>query len=247
MLLMAKKRPDPRRWRHAHWIRPVCKRHGGVGPELTTWKRDQSDEKIRHKGRPPGPVDRDLPLLPEAMREIMGDHAAFTVRNKKFVYYLHDHHGDGIISVCFKTEPGENEVLLASDTTRFYSPAYIGPRGWVGLRLDVGKIDWAEVDDQDVGLAEGENLVERSPLLVGACHLQVLKLEEDAVVDEFGKRVGVGAGRDEYGAADPLSRFLNFLQRKHEPFQKTEIARGCGARRGQNRPQTRSREMRFAA
>jgi hypothetical protein len=85
--------------------------------------------------------------LPEAKRETMGDHAAFTVRDKKFVYYLHDHHGDGIISVCFRTEPGENEVLLASDTTRFYSPAYIGPRGWVGLRLDVGKIDWAEVAD----------------------------------------------------------------------------------------------------
>jgi len=85
--------------------------------------------------------------LPEAKREVMGDHAAFTVRDKKFVYYLHDHHGDGIISVCFKTEPGENEVLLASGPTRFYSPAYIGPRGWVGLRLDAGKIDWTEVAD----------------------------------------------------------------------------------------------------
>jgi hypothetical protein len=85
--------------------------------------------------------------LPEAKRETMGDHAAFTVRDKKFVNYLHDHHGDGIISVCFRTEPGQNDVLLASDATRFYSPAYIGPRGWVGLRLDVGKIDWAEVND----------------------------------------------------------------------------------------------------
>jgi phosphoribosylglycinamide formyltransferase-1 len=67
------------------------------------------------------------------------------VRDKKFAYYLHDHHGDGIISVCFRTEPGENEVLLSSDTVRFYRPAYIGPRGWVGLRLDVGRIDWSEV------------------------------------------------------------------------------------------------------
>ena len=24
-------------------------------------------------------------------------------------------------------------------------PAYVGPRGWVGLRLDVGKPDWLEV------------------------------------------------------------------------------------------------------
>jgi predicted DNA-binding protein (MmcQ/YjbR family) len=26
-------------------------------------------------------------------------------------------------------------------------PAYVGPRGWVGLRLDVGKIDWEEVEE----------------------------------------------------------------------------------------------------
>jgi predicted DNA-binding protein (MmcQ/YjbR family) len=85
--------------------------------------------------------------LPEATCELMGDHAAFAVRHKKFVYYLNNHHGDGIISVCFKTERGANEVLLASDAARFYSPAYIGPRGWVGLRLDVGRIDWSEVAD----------------------------------------------------------------------------------------------------
>jgi len=85
--------------------------------------------------------------LPEAEHERMGDHASFSVRKKKFAYYLDNHHGDGIVSVCFRTERGENEVLLASDQTRFYSPAYIGPRGWVGLRLDVGKIDWPEVAD----------------------------------------------------------------------------------------------------
>ncbi len=85
--------------------------------------------------------------LPEAQQERMGDHAAFSVRKKKFAYYLDSHHSDGIVSVCFKTERGQNEVLLAADQTRFYSPAYIGPRGWVGLRLDVGKIDWSEVAD----------------------------------------------------------------------------------------------------
>jgi predicted DNA-binding protein (MmcQ/YjbR family) len=85
--------------------------------------------------------------LPEAEHEHVGDHSSFSVRKKKFAYYLANHHGDGIVSVCFRTERGENEVLLASDRTRFYSPAYIGPRGWVGLRLDTGKIDWEEVAD----------------------------------------------------------------------------------------------------
>jgi len=30
---------------------------------------------------------------------------------------------------------------------KFYSPAYTGPRGWVGLRLDRGTPDWDEVRD----------------------------------------------------------------------------------------------------
>jgi predicted DNA-binding protein (MmcQ/YjbR family) len=75
----------------------------------------------------------------------MGSHAGFTVRKKTFAYYLNDHHGDGIISVCFKAAPGEAALLIAEDEDRFYSPAYIGPRGWVGLRLDLGDVDWDEV------------------------------------------------------------------------------------------------------
>jgi hypothetical protein len=83
--------------------------------------------------------------LPEATREDMGGHASFSVRKKKFAYYLHDHHGDGIISVCFKAEHGEGPFLIDSDPDLFYLPAYIGPRGWVGLRLDLGDVDWEEV------------------------------------------------------------------------------------------------------
>ena len=85
--------------------------------------------------------------LPDSIREWTGDHASFSVRDKKFGYFLSNHHGDGIVAVCFRTEPGESQVLLASDSTRFYSPAYIGSRGWVGLRMDLGEIDWAEIAD----------------------------------------------------------------------------------------------------
>jgi phosphoribosylglycinamide formyltransferase-1 len=83
--------------------------------------------------------------LPETTREDAGEHAMFAVRAKRFAYYLDDHHGDGIVSVCFKALPSERETLLDSDEQRFYSPAYIGPKGWLGLRLDVGEVDWAEV------------------------------------------------------------------------------------------------------
>ena len=77
----------------------------------------------------------------------MGDHAGFHVRKKIFAYYLQDHHGDGIVSVCCKVMPGDNTALAAASPERFYLPAYIGPRGWVALRLDVGEIDWDEVTE----------------------------------------------------------------------------------------------------
>jgi hypothetical protein len=83
--------------------------------------------------------------LPEATREDKGQHTAFLVRKKTFSYYLDDHHGDGIVSVCFRVGLGENKDLVELDPARFYLPAYIGPRGWVALRLDMGEIDWEEV------------------------------------------------------------------------------------------------------
>lgn len=85
--------------------------------------------------------------LPEAAREDRGDHAAFSVRGKKFAYFLNDHHGDGIVSVCTRAFPGESAKLIEAHPRKFYSPAYIGPRGWVGLRLDRGAVDWDEVRD----------------------------------------------------------------------------------------------------
>jgi hypothetical protein len=74
-----------------------------------------------------------------------GDHAGFLVRKKTFAYFLNDHHGDGIVAVACKVLPGDNTALVAAQPARFYLPAYIGPRGWVALRLDVGKVDWDEV------------------------------------------------------------------------------------------------------
>ncbi|MGP0074415.1 MAG: MmcQ/YjbR family DNA-binding protein [Bryobacteraceae bacterium] len=85
--------------------------------------------------------------LPEATREIKGRHAAFSVRKKTFVYFLNDHHGDGIVSVCARVLPGDNVRLVAANPEKFYLPAYIGPRGWVAMRLDRGDLDWEEVEE----------------------------------------------------------------------------------------------------
>jgi hypothetical protein len=86
--------------------------------------------------------------LPEATCERGPQHATFVVAgNKKFAYFLNDHHGDGMIAVSMRAAPGENTALVASDPDRFYLPAYLGPRGWIALRLDRGRVDWVEVGE----------------------------------------------------------------------------------------------------
>ena len=83
--------------------------------------------------------------LPETTRWYNGQHAGFLVRKKTFAYFLSDHHGDGIIALNCKVLPGDNKSLASAQPDRFYLPDYLASRGWAGLRLDIGKIDWDEV------------------------------------------------------------------------------------------------------
>lgn len=89
--------------------------------------------------------------FPEATRQIYGSHAQFLVRKKTFAYFLDNHHGDGIVAVTCKVLPGDNKALAEAQARRYYLPAYIGSRGWVALRLDVGKVDWEEVKELLLG------------------------------------------------------------------------------------------------
>ena len=80
--------------------------------------------------------------LPGAEHVDQGDHTTYRVRGKVFAYFLDDHHGDGIVSVCVKSQRGENVDRARLEPERFYLPAYIGPRGWFGMRLDRGRVRW---------------------------------------------------------------------------------------------------------
>jgi hypothetical protein len=83
--------------------------------------------------------------LPEAERINCGAHADFRVRGRIFAYFLRNHGGDGITAACFKARLGEHIERVKQAPDRFYLPRFIGRRGWLGLRLDQGDIDWDEV------------------------------------------------------------------------------------------------------
>jgi predicted DNA-binding protein (MmcQ/YjbR family) len=102
--------------------------------------------------------------LPETTRKDSADHADFRVRNKVFAYFLNNHHDDQIVSVCCRAAMGEHVDRVSREPARFYLPAYIGPRGWFGLRLDGPAVDWSEVDaivEQSYRLAAPKTLLKK--------------------------------------------------------------------------------------
>jgi predicted DNA-binding protein (MmcQ/YjbR family) len=85
---------------------------------------------------------RDICLtLPEAVEKPFGGHTApsFRIRDKLFVMTSEDGQ-----SMTFKAGPGVQQALVSSSPERFFVPAYVGPKGWVGARLDVDQ-DWDEI------------------------------------------------------------------------------------------------------
>jgi len=86
--------------------------------------------------------------LPEAT-EKPESRPAFQVRRKTFAMFMDDHHGDGRVAIWCKAPPGAQDVLVGADPDRFFVPPYVGPHGWIGIRLDVATegIDWGQVTD----------------------------------------------------------------------------------------------------
>ncbi|ADB52624.1 MmcQ/YjbR family DNA-binding protein [Conexibacter woesei] len=104
------------------------------------------------------PADDDAPLvrlsgicarLPEAAQQRTGyHHAEFRVWGKAFAYLLDDGGGAGVAAVIVRGRPGALKLLQARGADaaeRFFSPPYLGARGWIGLRLDRATPDWEEI------------------------------------------------------------------------------------------------------
>jgi hypothetical protein len=68
------------------------------------------------------------------------------VRDKSaFVTYWGDgHHGNQFPHLWCAAPPGVQPELVDAEPERFFRPPYVGGRGWIGVRLDVG-VDWGEL------------------------------------------------------------------------------------------------------
>ena len=84
--------------------------------------------------------------LPEATERLShGEPCWFVAKGRCFAAFADHHHGDRL-AVWLAAPAGIQEVLIASDPTKFFRPPYVGVGGWVGVYLDV-PTDWDEVAD----------------------------------------------------------------------------------------------------
>jgi hypothetical protein len=82
--------------------------------------------------------------LPEATEKEAWSEPTWRVKGKMFAQMDDYHHGSPHCAVWLPSTIEAQEALIAADPKRFFRPAYVGHKGWVGVVLDTGP-DWAVV------------------------------------------------------------------------------------------------------
>lgn len=70
----------------------------------------------------------------------------FRLNNHLFAMYAEadNHHGAGHEAVWVKCTAINQSLMIGANPGRFFSPPYVGPSGWIGVRLDT-RVNWKEL------------------------------------------------------------------------------------------------------
>jgi hypothetical protein len=106
--------------------------------------------------------------LPETSERPSHGAPTFFIRDKRsFATVWDSHHGDGRFALICAAPAGMQAALVEADPDRFYVPAYVGHRGWIGVRLDRG-FDRGFDRDEIAGIVEDAYAEVAPPKLVAA-------------------------------------------------------------------------------
>ena len=85
--------------------------------------------------------------LPEVTERPSHGAPTWFVRGKSaFVtLWVDGHHDHDFPHLWCAAPPGAQAALAGSDPGLFFRPPYVGGRGWIGVRLDVGGTSWQEI------------------------------------------------------------------------------------------------------
>jgi hypothetical protein len=85
-------------------------------------------------------VRRHALSLPQAMEQESWGTPTFRVRKRIFVMF-----GEGGKEAWVKSTHDEQRALVSMDPETFFVPPYVGPNGWVGVRI--ARVDPGEMRD----------------------------------------------------------------------------------------------------
>ena len=74
--------------------------------------------------------------LPDTEEKLAWGEPTWRVGGRLFAMFANDHHGDGRIALWCNAPQGAQRDIVDSDPDHFFVPPYVGPGGWVGMRLD---------------------------------------------------------------------------------------------------------------
>jgi hypothetical protein len=83
--------------------------------------------------------------LPEATEKVAWGEPTWRVRGKLFAQLDDHHHGADHLAVWLPAPLGDQEAMIFTDPARFFRPPYVGPRGWVGVRID-RRPNWTQIE-----------------------------------------------------------------------------------------------------
>ncbi|MHB1927999.1 MAG: MmcQ/YjbR family DNA-binding protein [Acidimicrobiales bacterium] len=93
------------------------------------------------------PVERARRIclaLPESYEEETWGEATFRVREK--IFCMAGGHDPATPSISLKASREDQQALLAQGEP-FFFPAYVGPKGWIGVDLTSRRVDWTELEE----------------------------------------------------------------------------------------------------
>jgi len=83
--------------------------------------------------------------LPGTWEKISHGEPTWFAGKKVFAMFSNNHHDDGHVAVTVPAAIGIQEMLIRKSPRKFYSPPYVGCRGWIGIEV-------SRVSDKELAL-----------------------------------------------------------------------------------------------
>lgn len=105
----------------------------------SVWTEKRMKPGTKSKSSGAGQIERVRRIclaLPETWEKISHGEPTWFVGKKVFAMFSNNHHDDGHVAVTVPAAIGIQEMLIKKAPNKFYSPPYVGCRGWIGIEVD---------------------------------------------------------------------------------------------------------------